>query len=177
MLPTAPRGEGWVAEIKHDGARGIARVHHGQVLLQSRPGNTLTARFPEVTTALAAQLDGHSAILDGEIVTLDAERRPDFHRLQRRLALNRPSALQQRTIPARYLVFDVLHLDGEDLTAQPWTARRAVLEQLLPARSGVALAPPVYRDLDPTRRRNCEPSPRLFLGCSAEFFSPAQATP
>mgnify|MGYP003609229053 CR=1 FL=1 len=151
MLPTQgppPAGAGWIAEIKHDGARGLARVHDGQVLLQSRPGNNLTGRFPEVTAALSNLLPDR-VILDGEIVTLDADRRPDFQRLQRRLTLNRPSTLQQRAIPARYLIFDILHLDGEDLNALPWTARRGVLEELLPAKSGIAVAPPVYRDLDP----------------------------
>lgn len=152
MLPTAgppPAGEGWVAEIKHDGARGIARVHDGQVLLQSRPGNNLTNRFPEVAAALAVHLDGHSVILDGEVVTLDEDSRPDFHRLQRRLTLNRPTLLQRRTLPARYLIFDVLHLDGENLTALPWTTRRGVLEELLPAAAGVVAVPPAYTDLDP----------------------------
>jgi ATP-dependent DNA ligase len=77
-------------------------VHAGQVHLQSRPGNNLTARFPEVAAGLIA-LGRRSAIVDGEVVALARDGRPDFTRLQRRLRVGRASTLLQHETPASFL--------------------------------------------------------------------------
>jgi bifunctional non-homologous end joining protein LigD len=141
-----PAGVGYVAEAKWDGARGIARVHGGGVDLISRPGNNFCSRFPDLTESLAQSLDGHSAVLDGEIIARDVQGRPNFARLQRRLRVHRPSRTLLSSVPASFCVFDVLHLNGQDLTSRPYTQRRAILEDLALSR-GPIVVPPVWKDL------------------------------
>jgi len=115
----------------------------------SRPGNNFCSRFPDLTENLAESLGGHSVVLDGEVIARDGEGRPNFARLQRRLRVQRPSRTLLASVPASYCVFDVLHLDGQDLTSRPYTQRRAILEDLaLP--SGPIVVPPVWQDLPGT---------------------------
>ena len=73
-----------------------------------------------------------AAVLDGELVTLDADGRPDFYALGPRLNCARPPSLERarRLVPASYVVFDVLWLEGRCLTALPYRERRAILESL-----------------------------------------------
>ena len=141
-----PAGAGFFAEAKWDGARGIARVHGGGVDLISRPGNNLCSRFPDLTESLAQSLGGHSAILDGEVIARDGQGRPSFARLQRRLRVQRPSRTLLSSVPASFCLFDVLHLDGQDLTSRPYAQRRAILEDLALS-GGPIVVPPVWQDL------------------------------
>ena len=135
-------GAGWLLEPKLDGARALARVAGGQVCVQSRPGNSFTARFPEIAASLADCCEGRRVIVDGEIVVLDHDGLPSFSRLQRRLVAHRPTLVHQRTMPARLWLFDVLHIDGRDLTDLPYAARRAMLADLIPQRGPtLAVAP------------------------------------
>lgn len=69
-------------------------------------------------------------ILDGEIVALEAGDRPSFARLQQRIHLTRPLQALLAEVPVVYFVFDVLHLEGQDLTGMPYSARRDVLAGL-----------------------------------------------
>jgi bifunctional non-homologous end joining protein LigD len=114
----------------------------------SRPGNNLATRFPDLVEQLRTVLDGHTVILDGEIVALGKDGRPDFGRLQRRLRVTRPTAGLRAAVPASFYLFDILHLDGTDLTARPYVERRAVLEQLGLSRDGAVIVPPCWHDLD-----------------------------
>jgi len=121
MLATAGKlptnAQGWVVEAKLDGCRCIARVYGEGAQLFSRPGNQLSTRFPEITAALATALHGRTAILDGEIVTPDRRTgAPCFELLQRRLAVTRPRFTLLASIPATMCVFDIVNLDGADLT-------------------------------------------------------------
>jgi bifunctional non-homologous end joining protein LigD len=115
-LPTDD-GPRWAYEMKWDGYRAIIEVTSGRLRIASRRGNDITARYPELT-ALPDPLSKVDVVLDGEIVVLDDGGRPSFQ------------ALQQHTSAAAVMVFDVLHLDGHDLTALAWSERRAVLERL-----------------------------------------------
>ena len=92
---------------------------------------------------------GHrAAILDGEIVTLDRRSgAPRFQLLQRRLAVARPRAVLQASIPASLWIFDILNLDGADLTQLPYLQRRAILEDLPLGQSKAIAVPPVWPDL------------------------------
>ena len=151
MLLTAGEpqtGPGWLVEAKLDGARALARVAEGQVMIQSRPGNSFTGRFPEVAAALAERFDGHTVIVDGELVALDAAGLCSFSLLQRRLQTHKPTALHLRTLPSRLWLFDCLHLDGRDLTALPYRIRREILENPLPGRGGTVAAAPAWSDID-----------------------------
>src|SRR3954447_13060779 len=84
-LPPAGARDRWALELKWDGMRAQLRVaRDGAWCLRSRPRRDCSEQFPELA-ALAAALAGRDALLDGELVCLGADDRPDFHRLRRRL--------------------------------------------------------------------------------------------
>lgn len=122
----------WAYEIKWDGMRAVAFVHDGSLRLQTANGLDATERFPEVGP-LAAAIAPHDAVLDGEIVTFDASGRPDFGLLQPRMQARRAGTARERAVaqPAMYVLFDVLELDGHDITDQPYERRRALLAELV----------------------------------------------
>lgn len=109
-------GADWAYEMKWDGYRAVATVRDGTLELRSRNGLDMTATYPElgeIVDAVAGSVG--RTVLDGEIVALDAKGRPDF------------GLLQQHAVTVRYFAFDLLELDGEDLTGLPYTVRRARL--------------------------------------------------
>ena len=108
-----------VYEVKYDGFRAVAAMVGGKLALQSRRGNDLCGRFPELAKALRG-LGAHDVVVDGEIVALDPEGRSRFQLLQ-----------NQSGVEQRFVIFDVLWLDGEDLRSLPLEERRARLETLL----------------------------------------------
>jgi bifunctional non-homologous end joining protein LigD len=131
-LATLPGGdEGWAAEVKWDGVRAIAYCRPGRIELQTRNLNVVTAQYPEVRR-LSRQLGARDAVLDGELVAFDEEGRPSFERLQQRIHQTDARVVRRRmkTHPVTYLLFDLLHLDGRDLTSEPYTRRRELLEGL-----------------------------------------------
>ncbi len=123
--------EGWAAEVKWDGVRAIAYCRKGELRLETRNLNDVTAQYPEVGE-IAAQLGGRDAVLDGELVAFDADGQSDFGRLQQRMHLLDERLVRQRRpeYPVTYVAFDLLHFDGHDLTGQPYRRRRQLLEAL-----------------------------------------------
>ncbi len=116
-----PTGDVWLHEIKLDGYRMIAAVQDNAAQLFTRNGHDWSDRFPETVAALATLPD---AILDGELVALDAEGRPDFPALQ--------AAIDRRTTGAlHFFAFDLLALRGFDLKRRPLLDRKAELKRLL----------------------------------------------
>src|SRR4051812_10651271 len=84
-LPVAAACEQWALEVKWDGMRAQLRVgRNGAWCLRSRPGRACSDQFPELAR-LSDALHGRDMLLDGELVCLDADGRPDFPRLRRRL--------------------------------------------------------------------------------------------
>ncbi|MGS2616102.1 non-homologous end-joining DNA ligase [Micromonospora sp. LZ34] len=142
MLATSgalPGGSGWGYEFKWDGVRAIAYVA-GDVRLLSRNDRDVTRAYPELDE-LAQLLPGRRAVLDGEIVALDDQGRPSFSALQRRMHVRAPSAGLVTATPVRLYLFDLLHLDGRDLTALPYTERRSALQELNLSGQGVDTPP------------------------------------
>jgi bifunctional non-homologous end joining protein LigD len=125
-----PAGDGWAFEVKWDGVRALAFVD-GELRLRSRRREDITGRYPELA-GLAAALGGRSAVLDGEIVCLDADGSPSFQRLQRRMGLASEAESRRRvsTEPVTYIAFDLLHLDGRSLLEEPYRERRTLLTEL-----------------------------------------------
>ncbi len=120
-VTTIPAGD-WRAEIKFDGYRAIATLNDGRIELWSRNRKLLTADYPEVVAALQ-KLRCRTAVLDGEIVAIDAEGRSRFQLLQgRAVAGERP--------PIIYYGFDLLQCDGQSWMDEPIEARRKKLEAL-----------------------------------------------
>jgi bifunctional non-homologous end joining protein LigD len=128
-LGELPRGEGWVFEVKWDGMRAIAAVAGERTRLWSARGADVTARFPELAS-LAEATGGRPALLDGELIALDDTGRPSFAAMQGRMHVARSSEAARRAVvtPVTMIVFDLLHLDGDDLSPRPFTARRALLD-------------------------------------------------
>jgi bifunctional non-homologous end joining protein LigD len=122
-------GEDWLLERKFDGERCVARKDGDDVRLESRNGKDLSGTYPEVRAALAAQ-PTRDLLLDGELVAYDGEQ-TSFSRLQQRLGVTRPSPEQVAAYPVVYCVFDLLEIDGEDLTGRPLLERRARLARAI----------------------------------------------
>jgi bifunctional non-homologous end joining protein LigD len=124
--------EAWTFEPKFDGVRTLAYVTTDATRLVSRTGRDQTAIYPELAN-LATYVNAVNTVLDGEIVALDEQGRPSFQLLQQRLNLSSPTeiARMRERVPAHLYVFDVLWLDGEDLTALPLTERREHLREIV----------------------------------------------
>src|SRR5215475_533051 len=126
-----PDDGAWAYEMKWDGLRAIAEIDHGRLQLWSRTGRDITAGYPELQQ-LPAAAGVDQAVLDGEIVVFGAEGWPSFEALQQRMNISAPAQVRAllASVPVTYLAFDLLFLDGQPLLDQPYTERRALLEQL-----------------------------------------------
>jgi bifunctional non-homologous end joining protein LigD len=113
----------WVFEVKWDGYRAIAEVREGNVALYSRHGISFNKKFPPVVEAL--RRFGFDAVLDGEVVVVDDQGRPDFQLLQHYQAAGNGHLL--------YCVFDLLYFRGHDLTGLPLVRRKELLKRILPS--------------------------------------------
>jgi bifunctional non-homologous end joining protein LigD len=129
MLPTLveapPSGAGWIHEIKFDGYRIEAVLDSGKVVLRTRKALDWTDRFPSVAAAVA-KLSAKKCLIDGEIVVEDENGISDFSALQNALKEGNTQGLI-------YYAFDLLHLDGLDLTLVPLSERKDLLGALLGA--------------------------------------------
>jgi bifunctional non-homologous end joining protein LigD len=112
----------WIYEIKHDGIRALAVIEHGQCRFFSRKKHKLTG-YQDLRMALVKEVHAGSVILDGELAVTDHLGRTIF------------ADLMQRRKLARYFAFDLLWLNGEDLTQLPLLRRKDKLKRILPSRS------------------------------------------
>ncbi|WP_407549038.1 non-homologous end-joining DNA ligase [Streptomyces sp. Pv4-95] len=130
-LPAGSEEAAWAFEAKWDGARCVVNTPgDGTVRLVTRAGNDATSTYPELGP-LGAQLRGRPAVLDGEVVVLDARGRPDFGLLQRRMGVVNPRRTARLAMehPVHLVLFDIMYLGGSLLGA-PYHERRAVLSGL-----------------------------------------------
>jgi bifunctional non-homologous end joining protein LigD len=122
----------WLFEIKWDGYRAITFIDNGKVRLVSRNQNELTQRYPELKD-MAESVNAKSAILDGEVVALDADGRASFSLMQQRTGF-RPGghrAAAKADVPVLYYAFDLLYLDGYDWRRMPLEERKGKLVTIL----------------------------------------------
>jgi DNA ligase D-like protein (predicted ligase) len=119
--------DGWVAEQKLDGVRCLAFRDGAEVRLLSRNQKAMSRTYPEVADALAAAPMSRF-VVDGEIVAFDGPR-TSFARLQGRLGVQDQRLARRSAVPVFYYVFDLLHLDGHDVTGLPLTDRKALLQE------------------------------------------------
>jgi len=146
----APLGDEWLHEIKYDGYRFLAYIADGTTRLITRNGHDWTSKF----AGLAEKLSGlkvESAIIDGEVVLLDAEGRSDFQALQARLK-------GQEKGPMVFFAFDLLFLNGEDLRDSPLIERKAALKKVLAKSAGglIRFSEHVMGDGDMVAEKACE---------------------
>jgi bifunctional non-homologous end joining protein LigD len=131
-------GAEWLFEIKWDGYRAIAFIEDGMVRLVSRNQNDLTARYPELKD-MARLIKAKTAILDGEVVALDAEGKASFSLMQQRTGF-RPGghhAAENADVPVLYYAFDLLYLDGYDWRRVPLEERKRKLASMVVAGDAV----------------------------------------
>jgi bifunctional non-homologous end joining protein LigD len=115
--PPTPDAE-WLYEVKYDGYRAVTALSGGQVAMWTRNALDLTARFPHLARAWSRVVIAN-AVVDGEIVALDAHGRPRFQ------------LLQEGDESAVLFAFDLLWLDGQDLRARPLEERRDLLASVM----------------------------------------------
>jgi bifunctional non-homologous end joining protein LigD len=130
-LPYARRDHEYGYELKWDGVRTVGYFGGGRPRLMSRNDRDVLVSYPELVE-LESAVGDQRMVLDGEIVALDAAGRPSFGQLQQRMHVADPkqAARLAATKPVNYLFFDLLFMDGRDLTELPYTARRELLEAL-----------------------------------------------
>ena len=120
----------WLFEIKWDGVRALAWIQDGELTLRARHGADITKRYPELG-ALPEALTAREAILDGEIVALDATGHSNFGRLQERMHVRAPAKHLTEQVPVVFYIFDLLYCDGYDLRGAPLLQRKQLLQRVL----------------------------------------------
>lgn len=123
LAANVPRGADWLHEIKLDGYRLIAYRTARGVRLLTRNGKDWTQRFEPIQAAVKA-LPISAGVLDGEVVALNDAGIPDFQALQNAIRKHAGARLQ-------YVLFDLIHCDGYDLSAAPLLERKALLAQIM----------------------------------------------
>jgi bifunctional non-homologous end joining protein LigD len=121
LVDHVPGGGQWLHEVKYDGYRALVGYGGGKAKAWTRNGLDWSDRFAPVVAA-AAKLPG-AGLIDGEVVALDSEGRPSFQALQ--------ASLKEGSGDYAYFAFDLLTVDGEDLTALPQIERKERLRALL----------------------------------------------
>ena len=129
----------WAAEAKWDGARVLAYVSGGAVVLRGRSGRDVTASYPEAAAALARAAGRRTLILDGEIAVFDGDN-PSFAQLQRRMHVAACPALVA-AVPVTYIAFDLLRQASRSLLRSPYAQRRALLDGLALAGEHLSVPP------------------------------------
>jgi bifunctional non-homologous end joining protein LigD len=126
----------WIFEVKWDGYRAIAELGDNAVSLYSRNGILFDKKFFPIVKSL--RTFGFDAVLDGEIVVVDDQGRPDFQMLQHYQGSGRGHLL--------YYIFDLLYFRGHDLTNQPLLRRKELLKKFLPSTSRIRFSDHVRKE-------------------------------
>jgi DNA ligase D len=129
LVDAVPTGNLWMHEIKFDGYRALVSVAGAKAVIHTRSGLDWTDKFAPLAAHIAA-LDLPPCLIDGEIIARGKSGNPDFSTLQ--AVLKRGHGSQAETDALEFHAFDLLELDGEDLTAMPNIERKERLEALLP---------------------------------------------
>jgi len=123
LVKRPPGGDAWLHEMKYDGYRILARLDEGRVTLLSRNGREWTDQFPSVVDSVRG-LRARAALLDGEVAVVTPDGRTSFQALQNYMNGSHREGLV-------YMLFDLLHLDGQDLTGARLEDRKAALARLI----------------------------------------------
>jgi bifunctional non-homologous end joining protein LigD len=131
LSTSVPSGTEWIYEVKWDGYRALCFMNEGTIRMVSRRGNPMEKQFAEVAGALLECVKAKSAIIDGEVVALDANGIPSFQLLQNRMGFSKSAALKEKPQTLSFFAFDLLYLDGFDLRRAALLDRRQLLAQIL----------------------------------------------
>src|ERR1700730_7595873 len=127
LVRAAPEGTDWLHEMKLDGYRMHARLDGGRAHILTRRGNDWTVKYPTIAKAIA-ELSAQNAYLDGELCGVGPDGRTAFNLIQ--------NSMEHGDASLVFFLFDLLFLDGEDLTGLPLVERKARLEKLLTSAPG-----------------------------------------
>ncbi|MGO6902911.1 non-homologous end-joining DNA ligase [Rhizobium ruizarguesonis] len=154
LKPRPPKGRQWAFEVKWDGYRLAIHIEPKGVRILTRGGHDWTERFPAIA-AQAKRLPVSTAILDGEAVVFDELGRSDFGRLQQSLGGRGGKKMSREAV---LMAFDLLYFDGRDMRETELTARRHLLEGLVPAggEEAIRLSEEIEADGDTLLRIACE---------------------
>ena len=137
-----PNDDAYAYETKWDGLRAVAYLEGPRLRLRNRNGVDITAVYPELAP-LAAAVGDPDTVVDGEIIATNAAGRVDFGALQPRMHLRNAAQIGRLAgaSPVAYRIFDVMRIDGRDVTALPYVQRRQLLEKLVPDGPQWAVSP------------------------------------
>jgi bifunctional non-homologous end joining protein LigD len=162
-----PELQQWSYEVKWDGYRTLALKDGSRIKLLSRNLKDATRLYPTVAREVA-RLQAESVLLDGEVVAVDEQGRPSFQALH-----------HQPAHTVVYYAFDLLHLDGRDLTATPLDERREALANVLKGscllRSEPFLGTQIENGVRVSPGRRCLGARRVRRACPASSHSAAIA--
>ncbi len=148
-----PTGDDWAFEIKWDGYRLAVHVEPTKVRILTRGGHDWTTRFSAIEQA-AKDLGAATMILDGEAVVLDDQGRSDFGALQNALG---GRGGKRNAGAAIFYAFDLLYLDGHDITRMDQGERRMLLESVLTEKDGpIRLSEEIEADGEILLQTACE---------------------
>jgi bifunctional non-homologous end joining protein LigD len=134
--------EKYIFELKWDGTRTICFISD-EIKLQNRRLIDFTFRYPEIKF----QIRGEKAILDGEIVVMH-QGKPDFSKLQMREHIIDPFKIEvlSKQMPAEYIVFDILYLNGKDLTKKSLAERKEILRNVVIENEYITICDYIYKE-------------------------------
>jgi len=126
-----PSKKDYFYEVKWDGIRVIASIWHDEVKLLSRSGRDMTDRFPQIVQQLKDEMS-HSALMDGEIVALEANGAPNFAKVISRMHTSGKNAIERtsKKIKTTFYAFDCMVIDGVNICNLPVEKRREWLRTL-----------------------------------------------
>ena len=124
-LKEPPQSGDYIFEVKWDGIRALISLDEGKLVIRSRSQRDITHKFPELVVPEQA-FRATSALFDGEIVCLDAEGKPDFKKVIKRLMQSSKGGIERGSVknPAYCYLFDCLYLDGRAIVNEPLLRRR-----------------------------------------------------
>src|SRR5947207_8539745 len=129
----------WIFETKWDGFRSVCFIKNGRARFVSRNQIEMTPQYPELAD-IAKQVAAKEAILDGEIVALDEHGLPRFQLLQPRVGRKSGIERLRGTAQIVYFVFDLLYVDGYDLTSCSVVERKAKLAEIVGASNSIKVS-------------------------------------
>src|SRR5580704_2903628 len=127
-----PHGDKWMFEVKWDGVRGLCHISDSSLTIYTRNNNRCERQYPELQV-LPHYIDAEQAIVDGEVVVLDAKGISKFEMIQPRIHVQDANAIAKmaQKNPVHLYVFDLLYLDGYDLRRVPLIERKRALASIV----------------------------------------------
>lgn len=138
-VPEVVKEKGFIHQIKWDGIRGVTFIENSGIRIFTKKGNECTSQFPELID-LPKQVKAQEAVLDGEMVVF-YEGKPSFYHVLKRSLSKSGTVIKSLTsrLPVKYIIFDILFLNGEDFRKKPLHERQDTLKEYVTGCSFAAL--------------------------------------